>query len=55
MLNWLAVHIIDVILVLAIVLTVVLIVRGMIRNKKAGKSSCGCDCGSCGCNCGHHN
>ena len=32
-------------------LTVVWIVRGMIRNRKAGKSSCGCDCGSCGCGC----
>ncbi len=51
MLSWLAEHIIDVILILAVVLTVVWIVRGMIRNRKAGKSSCGCDCGSCGCGC----
>jgi asparagine N-glycosylation enzyme membrane subunit Stt3 len=51
-LSWLAAHIIDILLIFAIVLTVVLIVRGMIRNKKAGKSACGCDCGSCGCGCG---
>lgn len=29
------------------------IIRKMIRDKKAGKSSCGCDCSSCGgaCHC----
>ena len=52
MLTWLASHLIDLVLVLVIVLVVCLIVRGMIRDKKAGKSSCGCDCSSCGCCCG---
>ena len=39
----------------AIVLLVVgLAIRGLIRNKKTGRSSCGCDCASCGacCECG---
>ncbi len=25
-----------------------LIVRGMVKNRRQGKSPCGCDCGSCG-------
>lgn len=32
-------------------LLITLVVIKMIRDKKSGKSSCGCDCGSCGCNC----
>ncbi len=37
------------ILILAVLAAVVgLIVRGMIRDKKAGKSSCGGNCGDCG-------
>ena len=35
-------------LVLMILLLIVaLIIRGMIRDKKAGKSSCGCNCAKC--------
>lgn len=31
-----------------------LIIRGMIRDKKNGKSiQCGCDCGHCGGHCSH--
>ena len=40
--------------VLAILVGVVaMIIRKMIKDKKAGKSSCGCDCSTCGgaCNC----
>lgn len=33
----------------ALILAVILKMR---RDKKNGKSSCGCDCGSCGCGCG---
>lgn len=37
------------IIVLAfIVLCVVLIIRKMIKDKKSGKCSCGCDCSTCG-------
>ena len=36
----------------AVVLAIValIIVKG-IKDRRAGKSSCGCDCGSCGCGC----
>lgn len=29
-----------------------LVIRSMIRNKKNGKTHCGCDCGHCGGKCG---
>ncbi len=38
----------DVIIIAVLALVVGLIVRGMIRDKKAGKSSCGGNCGDCG-------
>lgn len=41
------------ILVLAIIIiAVAAVVAKMIRDKKNGKSSCGCDCSSCGGACG---
>ena len=48
MLAWLSANLINVALVAVIALAAGLIVRGMIRDKKAGKSSCGCNCASCG-------
>ena len=48
MLAWLSANLINIILIAVIALIVGLVIRGMIRNKKAGKSSCGCDCASCG-------
>jgi hypothetical protein len=40
-------------IVLAILVgAVALIIRKMIKDKKAGKSSCGCDCSTCGGACG---
>lgn len=40
------------ILVLAIlVLFVVLVVRKLVKDKKSGVCSCGCDCSSCGAMC----
>lgn len=42
------------VLVLAVLLVVVgLIVRGMVRDRKQGKSSCGGDCASCHGGCSH--
>ena len=36
--------------VLAVLLAAVaLVIRSMVKAKKQGRSSCGCDCGSCGC------
>ena len=49
--TWLSANIINIILILAVALVVFLIVRGMIRDKKAGKSSCGGNCASCGGSC----
>ena len=48
MLTWLSANLINIALVAALVLIVGLLLRGMIRDKKAGKSSCGCNCASCG-------
>ncbi len=42
------------VLVLAVLLVVVgLIVRGMVKDRKQGKSSCGGDCASCHGGCSH--
>ena len=48
MLAWLSANLINIALVAVLVLIVGLLLRGMIRDKKAGKSSCGCSCASCG-------
>ncbi len=48
MLTWLSANLINIALVAVLVLIVGLLLRGMIRDKKAGKSSCGCNCASCG-------
>ena len=45
---WLSANLINIILVSVIVLIVGLLVRSMIRDKKAGKSACGGNCASCG-------
>ena len=45
-------NIIDIILVVILAGAVALAVWRIARNKKQGKSSCGCDCGSCNCGCG---
>ena len=38
---------VNVIIVAVLAVIVGLIIRGMIIDKKAGKCSCGCDCGAC--------
>ena len=48
MLTWLSANLINIVLVAVIVLITVLLIRGMIRDKKAGKSSCGGNCAACG-------
>ena len=48
MLAWFSANLINIVLVAVLVLIVGLLFRGMIHNKKAGKSSCGCSCASCG-------
>ena len=48
MLEWLCGNLINIVLVAVIVLVVGFLVRSMIHDKKAGKSSCGGNCASCG-------
>ena len=54
MLTWLAVNWINIVVLAVVILVVGLVIRSMIRDKRAGKSSCGGNCGSCagcaGCN-----
>lgn len=33
----------------AVLAVIVLIIVKRVKDRRAGKSSCGCDCGSCGC------
>ena len=49
MLAWLSANLITIVLVALIVLIVAFLIRGMIRDRRAGKSSCGgsCACGGC--------
>ena len=48
MFAWLSANLINIALVAVIALIVGLLIRGMIRDKKAGKSSCGGNCAGCG-------
>ena len=48
MLAWLSANWINLILIAVLTLIVALLIRGMVRDRKAGKRSCGCNCASCG-------
>ena len=48
MLNWLSANYVNIALIAAIVTVVALLIRGMIRDRKAGKAPCGGNCASCG-------
>ena len=48
MFAWLSANLINIALIAVIALVVGLLIRGMIHDKKAGKSSCGGNCASCG-------
>ena len=48
MLTWLSANLINIALIAFIVLITALLIRGMILDKKAGKSSCGGNCAGCG-------
>ena len=45
---WLSANLINIALVALIVLVVGLLLRGLIRERKAGCASCGGNCASCG-------
>ena len=48
MLEWLSQNVSNILIVAGLLLIVGAIVHKMIKDRKAGKSSCGCDCGQCG-------
>ena len=45
---WFAAHIADIVIIAVILTAVFFVIRGMIRDKNAGKSSCGGSCAGCG-------
>lgn len=47
LIEWKSAHWIDIVLTLAVALLVIFVIVKMIRDKKAGKSSCGCNCSGC--------
>ena len=47
MMAWLSANLVNIILTAVIVLIVGLLIFVMVRDKKAGKSSCGGNCASC--------
>ena len=48
MLSWLSANLINIALIAFIAAIVVLLIRSMIRDRKAGKSACGGNCACCG-------
>lgn len=47
MLTWVLENLATILIGLGLLCIVAVIVRGMIRDKKKGKSSCGCNCANC--------
>ncbi len=47
MLTWISANLANIAVAALLLLIVGLALRRMLWNKKAGKSSCGCDCASC--------
>ena len=45
---WLSANLVNIVLTALIVLVSALLIHGMIRDRKAGKSACGGNCASCG-------
>ena len=48
MFAWFAANLINIVLTLAVALVTALLIRGLVRDKKAGRSSCGGSCAECG-------
>ena len=47
MIDWLASNWINIVVIALVGVAVFFAVRSLIKNKKAGKSSCGCNCSHC--------
>lgn len=45
--NWISNHIAVIFICIALIAIVCLIIRSLIKDKKAGKSHCGCKCSEC--------
>lgn len=54
MFAWIAKNIGTILICLVLILIVAAIIRSMVKDKKAGKSSCGGNCSHCGGSCCHH-
>ena len=48
MLAWLSANLINITLIAAVALIVFLLIRVMVRDRRAGKAPCGGNCASCG-------
>ena len=48
MLNWLSANLVNIALIAALGLIVGLLIRVMVRDRRAGKAPCGGNCASCG-------
>ncbi len=48
MLAWLTENLVNIVLIAVVAGIVALLIRGMIRDKKAGKHACGGNCACCG-------
>ena len=48
MLSWLSDNLVNIALIVAIVVIVALLIRVMVRDRRAGKAPCGGNCASCG-------
>lgn len=52
MLTWLSANLVNIVILAVLALVVGLVIRSMLRDRKAGKSACGGNCQSCGvCSC----
>lgn len=47
MIDWLASNWVNILVIALVAIAVFFAVRSMIKDKKAGKSSCGCNCSHC--------
>ena len=47
MINWLAANWINILVIALVAVAVFFAARSLIKDKKAGKSSCGCNCSHC--------
>ena len=47
MLDWLIQNAANIVIIAVLALAVALVIRKLVRDKRAGKSSCGCGCSNC--------